>query len=260
MTWAGGEPRAAERLTARGPLLVHFFEAGELAGVQALAQVDAWAQRYADAGLSTIGVHSPRSELARSPQAFAAAIERLGLGFPVVSDSDYRVWHAYGCKGWPSLFLWGRGGTLRWFHFGLPGLEETEGAIREELLAGREEDESAPRLPPPLTDPKREPQRVSKPSDEVFPGGAHDRAWTPEPGEPLEVEYAGAGAWATLDGAGEVQVGIDGDPARQAIPVSAPGLYELAEHGTHGVHEVRLEFEGEIRVWSVAFSPGPPGR
>ncbi len=252
MEWVGAEPPAVERITARGPLLVLFFEAGELSGIQSLPQVDAWARRYADAGLTTVGVHSPRSDLARSPEAFEAAIGRLGLGFPVASDAGYHVWHAYGCKGWPSLFLWGVGGRLRWFHFGVGGIAETEEAIREELA----ELEGDRPLPEPVNPPGEHGIEVEKPSDEVFPGGSHDSFWVGEPGEPLEVEYAGAGAWAALDGNGRVTVSVDGaEPARE-IAVDAPGLYELSSHPEHGVHEVRLELDPGIRVWSVSFAPG----
>jgi hypothetical protein len=253
LVWRGPEPAAAERLTAKGPLLVHFFECGELSGVQSLEHVDAWAQRYADAGLVTVGVHSPRSDLARSPEAFDAAIERLGVTFPVVNDSGYHVWHAYGCKGWPSLFLWGMGGKLRWFHFGIGGLAETEDAIREQLQAGDSERELPPRVHAPGPDAAIE---VEKPSDEVFPGGAHDKPWQGEPGEPLEVEYAGAGAWAALDGTGSIEVRVDGGSEPTRIEVGAPGLYELAEHGAHGVHEVRIDLDPGIRIWSVAFAAG----
>jgi hypothetical protein len=34
------------------------------------------------------------------------------------------------------------------------------------------------------------------------------------------------------------------------------GLYELASHDEHGMHEVAMRFEGDVRVWSVAFAPG----
>ena len=44
------------------------------------------------------------------------------------------------------------------------------------------------------------------------------------------------------------------EPTR--IEVGAPGLYELAEHGAHGVHEVRIDLDPGIRVWSVAFAAG----
>ena len=254
LTWTGTEPPAAERLTAKGPLLVHFFEAGELSSVQSLPHVDAWAARYADAGLTTVAVHTPRSDLARSPEAFAAAIERLGLGFPVVSDAGYHVWHAYGCKGWPSLFLWGRGGKLRWFHFGIGGLAETEKAIRTELQAGDE----ARELPSPVHEAGAgDAVEVVKPSDEVFPGGSHDSYWTGAPGEPLEVEYAGAGAWAALDGPGTVEVSADGSDETRRIDVDAPGVYELAAYEHHGMHDIRLDLGPGVRVWSVSFAAGP---
>jgi hypothetical protein len=253
LLWHGEEPPAAERLTAKGPLLVHFFEAGELSGVQSLEHVDAWARQYADAGLRTIGVHSPRSDLARSPGAFSAAIDRLGLSFPVVSDAGYHVWHAYGCKGWPSLFLWGMGGKLRWFHFGIGGLAETEDAIREQIQAGDEERELPPRVHAEGLSASVE---VSKPSDEVFPGGAYDKPWKGAPGEQLEVEYAGAGAWAALDGEGAIEVRVDGEANPTRTELSGPGLYELAEHGRHGVHEIRIDLDPGVRVWSVAFAAG----
>lgn len=253
LPWIGDEPIAAEQLTARGPLLVHFFEAGELAGVQSLPHVQAWADRYADAGLRTLGVHSPRSDLARSPEALAASLKRLGIGFPVAVDSEYRVWHAYGCKGWPSLFLWGLGGRLRWFHLGVGGLAGTEEAIREQL---READAELD-LPEPVHGPDPDGTEVVKPSDEVFPGGSHDVPWTPEPGEPLEVEYAGAGAWAAFDGRGAVEVRVDGGGEPRTIEVEAPGLYELSDHGRHGMHEVRVDLGAGVRLWSVAFAAGP---
>lgn len=254
MQWSVEEPPAAERLTAKGPLLVHFFEAGELSSVQSLPHVAAWAERYREAGLSTIGVHSPRSSLARGPAAFTGAIDRLGVPFPVVNDDAYRAWHAYGCKGWPSLFLWGRGGMLRWFHFGIGGIDTTEEAIRTELQAGDSERELPERVHPEPDSGQRG-EKMAKPSDEVFPGGSHDSYWTGKKGEPLEIEYAGAGAWAALDGEGSVRA-TDESGTERGFELDGPGLYEVAAHNSHGIHEVSIQLEGNIRVWSVAFAPG----
>ena len=135
-SWIGDEPVAGERLTARGPLLVHFFEAGELSGIRTLPFVSGLHDRYRESGLSVLGVHSPRSDLARSDEALAGAVRRLELPFPVANDREHRIWHAYGCKGWPSTFLWGRGGTLRWVHFGEGAYHETEAEVRAELRGG----------------------------------------------------------------------------------------------------------------------------
>jgi hypothetical protein len=254
--WVGVEPAATERITARGPLLVAFVEVGELSSVRALPLIAAWAGRYAPAGLTVLGVHSPRNEIARATEDLAASLARLEVPFPVANDRDYRAWHDYGCKGWPSLFLWRRGGALDFVHLGLDGIEETEEAIREALGGADGERE----LPAPVAESVQPPAgELAPPSDEVFPGGSHDVPWEGQPGEPLEVEYSGAGAWAALDGSGSVTVNVDGDPGG-AIAVTAPGVYALARHPHHGIHEVRLDLDGPVRVWSLAFSAGRPGR
>jgi hypothetical protein len=255
VTWIGGEPPVGERLTARGPLLVHFFEVGELSGVRTLPFVDGLAHHYGDRGLTVLGVHSPRSGLAADDGALAEALERLGVAFPVANDREHRIWHGYGCEGWPSTFLWGRGGKLRWVHFGEGAYHETEAAIRTEI-GGEPAD-----LPPTLLDPPRDEPApaLEPPSPEVFPGGAYDRPWQPRaPGEPLEVSYAGAGAWAALDGTGTVEVAVDGEPA-EPFELAGPGLYELSSHDRHGAHAVRIDLDGPVRVWSVSFAPGVRG-
>ena len=253
-TWIGDEPPDGERHTARGPLLVHFFEAGELSGIRTLPFVAGLHDRYGGSGLSVVGVHSPRSALAESDEALAAAVRHLTLSYSVANDRDHRIWHAYGCKGWPSTFLWGRGGTLRWVHFGEGAYHETETEVRAELRGGAGHPLPDPTLGPPERSPGPD---LEQPSDEVFPSGAHDRPWTPAgPGEPLAVEYAGGGSWAALDGTGTVSISVDGEPTR-SFEASDPGLYELAAHDEHGMHEVEIRLDGPLRVWSVAFTPGP---
>jgi len=256
ITWIGSEAPVSERITARAALLVHFFELGELSSIRTLPFVAALAHRYAGNGLSVLGVHSPRNDLAASDGALRAALERVDAPYPVGNDAGHRVWHAYGCQGWPSTFLWGRGGTLRYAHFGEGAYHETESAVRAELAGGEGHDLPEPVLEAPQGDSGGRRPKIEHPSSEVFPGGSHDVAWTPdEPGEPLIVEYAAGGASAALDGEGTVIVTVDEEEPRP-IELAGPGLYELATHPAHGMHEVRLDLEGDIRVWSVSFAPG----
>lgn len=249
LSWMrGGEP-ISERVTARGPLLVHFFEVGELSSVRTLPFIRGLHERLGPAGLTVLGVHSPRNDLASADADLDAALDRLGVGFPVANDREHRIWHAYGCDRWPYTFLWRRGGTLRWAHYGEGAYHETEAEARRELAAISDSE-----LPPSLLDPPpRGPApKLVRPSPEVFPGGSHDVA---SRGEPLCIEYEGAGAWAALGGTGEVAVSADGE-ARATIEVTAPGLYELAAHPAHGTHEVELHPGGSVAVWSLAFAPG----
>ncbi|MCW2638568.1 MAG: alkyl hydroperoxide reductase/Thiol specific antioxidant/Mal allergen [Dactylosporangium sp.] len=58
--------------------------------------------KYADV-LVTIGVHSPKFEHEKDPQALAAAVERYGVSHPVLDDPTMRMWQEYAAKAWPTL-------------------------------------------------------------------------------------------------------------------------------------------------------------
>src|SRR3954454_4059411 len=254
--WLNGEPKAMSALTAHGPVLVHFFDFAQLNCVRSLPYVAEWERRYSPVGLTTLGIHSPRHPFTGEPEALAAALDRLGIAHPVADDSSYSIWHDYGCEGWPSLFLWGRGGALRWFHFGEGEYEATERAIQEELRATN----GAASLPEPMA-PLRASDApgalVIAPTEELLPGGSLGEPWSPSSSEPaLEVDYAAGGAYATLDGQGELGVAVDGE--ERSIAFESPGLSELAEHPHHSEHRLRVEPGPGVRVWSVSFAPGVP--
>lgn len=259
VTWIGGEPPISERITARGPLLVHFFEVGELSSVRTLPFVAALHRGLDDAGLTVLGVHSPRSGLVGSDADLEAALGRLDVPYAVANDDLHRIWHAYGCEGWPSTFVWRRGGTLGWAHFGEGAYHETEAELRAELegVGGEGADAGDGGMPPSVLDPPpdRPEPAIEPPSPELFPGGAHDRPWHGAEGESLAVDYTGAGAWAAFDGCGMVGVRVDDEPVAP-VEVSAPGLYELVSHPVSARHELTLRPSGSVQVWSLAFAPG----
>jgi len=59
-------------------------------------------QRYHDV-LDIVGVHSPKFEHERDPDALAAAVQRYGVDHPVLDDPDLRTWDQYAAKAWPTL-------------------------------------------------------------------------------------------------------------------------------------------------------------
>ena len=59
-------------------------------------------ERYGDA-LVVIGVHSPKFEHERDPDALRAAVERYGVHHPVLDDADMVMWQQYAAKAWPTL-------------------------------------------------------------------------------------------------------------------------------------------------------------
>ena len=120
-------------LTAGGPAIVHFIDFAQLNSVRTLPYLNEWSRRYREAGLSVIGVQAPRFPFGAEPDAVAAGLAELGVEFPVAIDAERDLWSAYGCEGWPSLFLWSLGGALAWVHFGEGEYRATEEAIQEEL-------------------------------------------------------------------------------------------------------------------------------
>lgn len=257
LAWVGSEPESMPALTAGGPVLVHFIEFAQLNSVRSLPYVQEWSRRYREAGLSVIGMQAPRFPFAAEPKTVAVALAALGVEFPVAIDAEHDLWAAYGCEGWPSLFLWSLGGALSWAHFGEGEYLATEVAIQEEL---RELD-ALRELPEPMaplrgTDAPR--ARVIPPSPETFPGGSWERPWIAgEDGEALALDYQAGGAYATIEGDGEVEVEIDGQWT--TLPSDpAPGLRTLAEHPRHEAHDLVLRPSPGMRVWSLSFAAGLP--
>jgi hypothetical protein len=96
---------------------------------------------------------------------------------------------------------------------------------------------------------------LPRPTEEVLPGGSTSEPWDPGDGaEAIEIDYQAGGAHATVDGAGELTIAVDGD--ERTIEVGHPGLYDLASHPAHESHRLVLCPSRGVRVWSVSFSPG----
>lgn len=257
LAWVGAEPASMPALTAGGPALVHFVEFAQLNSVRSLPYAQEWWRRYREAGLSVIGVQAPRFPFAAESAAVAAGLRRIGVEFPVAIDAEHDLWAAYGCEGWPSLFLWSRGGALSWVHFGEGEYQATEEAIQEEL---RELDvlRELPEPIAPLRASDAPGARVMAPTPEQFPGGSWQQPWVAgKHGDVLALDYQAGGAYATVEGEGELLIELDGrwsDP----MSIAEPGLVALAEHPRHEAHDLLLRPTPGIRVWSLSFAPGIP--
>jgi hypothetical protein len=257
LAWIGAEPESMPALTAGGPALVHFVEYAQLNSVRTLPYLAEWHRRYREAGLSVIGVQAPRFPFAAARENAATSLRELGVEFPVAIDADHELWAAYGCEGWPSLFLWSLGGSLSWAHFGEGEYRATEEAIQAEL---READalQDLPEPMAPLRPSDGPAARVIPPTPEHFPGGSWQRPWIAgTDGEDLALDYQAGGAFATVEGEGELQVEIDGE--RSAVPAApSPGLRTLAEHPRHEAHSLLLRPAPGMKIWSLSFAPGVP--
>lgn len=258
LIWLGDPPESMPALTAGGPAVVHFVDLAQLNSVRTLPYLTEWWRRYRELGLSVVAVQSPRFPFGADPEAVRAEAATLGVELPVAIDPEHDLWHLYGCEGWPSLFLWSRGGALAWAHFGEGEYSATEEAIQAELR----EIDALRELPPPLQPlrPTDAPGiEVIAPTAEIFPGGSWGEPWTASAEDPaLALDYQAGGAYLTVEGEGTVEAELDGVWLDPIAVGPHPALHPIAEHPRHEAHSLVLRPSPGLRVWSVSFAPGLP--
>ena len=134
----GGQPLNLSSL--RGEVvLIDFWTYSCINCLRTLPYLRAWDERYREAGLRVVGVHSPEFPFERDAGNVEDAIHRNELRYPVVQDNEFATWNAYGNQFWPAKYLIDARGRVRYTHFGEGAYEETESAIRS-LLAERGSD------------------------------------------------------------------------------------------------------------------------
>lgn len=177
--WLRGEPLSVEAAIASGPLLVDFWDYTCVNCLRTLPYLIEWHERYGPHGLTIVGVHSPEFEFAHDPAVVAAAVERLGIEYPVYLDNKFTTWSAYSNRAWPTKYLVDTQRIIRYSHVGEGRYAETERAIQT-LLLERQPDLELPEPMEPLR-PTDAPGAVCyRTTPELHAGYAHGRLGNPE--------------------------------------------------------------------------------
>lgn len=101
--------------------------------IRTLPYIESWHEKYEKDGLVVIGVHSPEFEFEKKYENVLAAVEKYGIRYPVVLDSEHATWNAYQNRYWPRKYLIDANGRIRYDHIGEGGYGETEAKIVELL-------------------------------------------------------------------------------------------------------------------------------
>lgn len=291
MEWVNAASLRMGELAGSSAVLVEFWDFARANSLRTLPYLREWHRRYGESGLRVIGVHSPEFSFAADRDAVEAAVRRLEIEYPVLVDSDYEVWRAYGNEGWPARYLWDQASVLCHYHFGEGDYADTEEAIQAALL----EIDPSLELPEPLEPlhPQDHPgARLRRPSADSFLGSARgappaglrrSRGWEQDrerlrssrPGDSLALPYEGAGANAVLEppegGAGAlVEVLLDGEAvpaalhgpdlavreARTIAALDVARMYALVDGPDHARHELDLVAgESGIGAYALTFNP-----
>lgn len=211
------------------PVLIEFWDFCRANSIRTLPYLQAWHERYVAAGLRVIGVHASGFPPSSAPDTVGAAVDRLGIAYPVVVDTELEIWDSYGNVGWPGRYLFDQRGMLFEQHYGEGAYDETEQAIQE--LLGLED---------PLLEPKR-PEDVP---------GARLEPQSEDVEGPYSGPYRAGGVWAVLDGRGSI------DANGRRIEIDHPGAYELVSHPHSTQGELELRVGPGVDCYAVCFTPG----
>ena len=131
-SWLNSDPLTRESLRGK-VVLVHIWTYTCINSLRPLPYVKAWADKYKDAGLVVIGVHTPEFSVEKEPANVERAVRDLKVTYPVAIDSDYRIWEAFDNQYWPALYFIDAKGRIRHHYFGEGEYAEAERVLQELL-------------------------------------------------------------------------------------------------------------------------------
>src|SRR3954466_11868432 len=211
------------------PVLIEFWDFCRVNSLRTLPYLKAWHERYADAGLRIVGVHTGGFLPAREEDNVRRAVERLGIEWPVAIDSALEIWDIYGNQGWPARYLWDAEHNLHSMHYGEGAYTETELEIQELLGVSRE----------PVA-----PVRPEDAEDALIAAQTED-----QPGA-YSGPYEAGGVWLVVEGEGVVRAN-----GRELV-VSAPGCSALRVLPRHTAGVLELEVPDGVTVHATCFTAG----
>ena len=123
-------------LIGKKVILLDFWTYSCINCIRTLPYLTAWYSRYASSGLEIVGIHTPEFDFEKDINNVIAATQKYGIKYPVVLDSNYGTWNAYGNQYWPHEYLIDLAGYIVHDQVGEGNYDETEKKIQE-LLAER---------------------------------------------------------------------------------------------------------------------------
>src|SRR5262249_35300986 len=130
--WLNSQPLTPEGLRGK-VVLVDFWTYTCINWQRTQPYVRAWAEKYKDQGLVTIGVHTPEFPFEKNIDNIRPALKMFRIDYPVAVDSNYAIWDAFRNQYWPAVYLVDANGKIRYHQFGEGEYERTEAAIQQLL-------------------------------------------------------------------------------------------------------------------------------
>ena len=131
-SWINSEPLTMEELRGR-VVLIDFWTYTCVNCIRTFPYLRDWHAKYADRGLTIVGVHAPEFAFERVRENVVESAMEHGLTYPIAQDNDFKTWRAYFNRFWPAKYLIDQDGVVRYSHFGEGDYDVTEREIRRLL-------------------------------------------------------------------------------------------------------------------------------
>jgi thiol-disulfide isomerase/thioredoxin len=169
-------------------------------------------------GLVIVGVHSPEFDFEKVVSNVRAAVQRLGVTWPVAVDSQMATWNAYGNQYWPAEYLLDPQGRVAYVNFGEGNYDATDAAVASLLNVKGGAPPQATPLPSNLTPELYAGSERGKLADGESYGNAGQPANYPDSGPPRDqnaIQVTGAwideGQYLQSDGPGHIRLNFQAD-------------------------------------------------
>ena len=155
--WINSPPLTPSGLRGK-VVLVDIWNYSCINWIRQAPYVRAWAEKYKDRGLVVIGVHSPEFEFETNVDNVRRAAKAMSVAYPIVLDSEHKIWRAFDNEAWPALYFIDHLGRIRHHFYGEGAYDQAE-EILQQLLA------EAGHGDPSMTLVSVSPQGVEAPAD-----------------------------------------------------------------------------------------------
>lgn len=289
--WAKGTPQSIADLTRNGHVvLIDFWTYSCINCLRTMPHLKEWHEKYADKGLTIIGLHAPEFDFEKDPANVERAIDRFGISWPIGLDNDKATWRAYQNKYWPAKYLINQQGQVVYTHFGEGDYDITEHNIRtllkldEDTKLNPGKDVTADHQTPetyfgtlrakneytqPVTDPAKVPLhnwqiqgQWSRQSEYIESGAAGDTFYLHFHGKKVfAVMAANGGKQVTANvklekGGVWADLGVDAPDGQ--LRVSDSRLYELVDLPAAGDGVLKIvAMEPGLQIYAFTFESDP---
>jgi thiol-disulfide isomerase/thioredoxin len=131
--WFNSEPLQLADLRGQ-VVIVEFWTYGCINCQNVLPELKAWHEKYADEGLTIIGVHTPEFTFEKDLNNVQQALIDYVVTYPVAIDNDKVTWRAYHNRYWPAMYFIDKAGNVRHLKIGEGRMAEAE-KVLQALLA-----------------------------------------------------------------------------------------------------------------------------